>query len=97
MASDVLVSHVDPDRVRETLCLGPHNVALTGNVVTITFTHARPKVRTLLTNGTIDVENVVRARIVSTVEQASALRDSINTILMQAAVLQAAILPSKPN
>jgi hypothetical protein len=65
----------DPDNVPETLCLGRFNVAITGDLVTLTFTHERPDAKMLLSEGRIDAKSVVRARIVTSVANMQALRD----------------------
>lgn len=72
---------VDPDSIQETLCLGKFNVTVNGPLATITFTHGRPKVSLLVDSGIIDVESVVRARIVTSVENLAALRDLLNKII----------------
>ena len=72
---------IDPDHVSEILCLGKLNVSMTGPFATITFTHGRPKPALLLDNGVIDLESVVRARIVTSVENLTALRDLLDRVL----------------
>jgi hypothetical protein len=71
---------IDPDNVPETLCLGRFNVAITGNLATLTFTHDRPDASTLLGKGRIEAKAVVRARVVTTVANMHALRDLLNNL-----------------
>ena len=73
---------VDPDHISETLCIGTANVTTNGSFATLTFTHYRPKVGLLIANGMIENEAVVRARIVTTVENLAALRDVINGMIL---------------
>jgi len=75
---------VDPDSVPETLCLGPLHV-LPQPMSIITFTHGRPKASPLLNNNQVDIEHVVRARIVVDRGALIALRDLLNQILPKAA------------
>ena len=89
---------VDPDNIPETLCIGKANVTTHGSFATLTFTHDRPKVGLLITNGVIENEGVVRARIVTTVENLAALRDVINGMILDPSLLAAtATWPSKLN
>jgi hypothetical protein len=75
---------VDPDNIPETLCVGKFNVAQgPGPLVTLTFTNARPRVGALLDQNVVSMENVVRARIVTTIDNLSALRDLLNTIIQE--------------
>ena len=71
----------NPDNVPETICIGKFNVSMTAPLATLTFTHARPKVGPPMDNGVIDLESVVRARIVTSVENLVALRDPLNKII----------------
>src|SRR5258706_11316326 len=66
---------IDPYNVPETLCIGRFNIAITGAFATLTFTHERPDPTALLAEGRIDVKAIVRARIVTTVDNLHALRD----------------------
>src|SRR5258706_15220602 len=59
---------IDPYNVPETLCIGRFNIAITGAFATLTFTHERPDPTALLAEGRIDVKAIVRARIVTTVD-----------------------------
>jgi hypothetical protein len=66
---------IDPDNVPETLCLGRFNIAITGDLAMLTFTHERPDATALFGDGRMDAKAVVRARIVTTVANMHALRD----------------------
>jgi hypothetical protein len=75
----------DNANVHEALCLGKLNVALMGGgLAAITFTHVRPKATTLLDQGSIELESVVRARIVTSTDNLKALADIINRVLAEA-------------
>jgi hypothetical protein len=66
----------DPDNIPETLCIGKFNLSPgPGPLVTLTFTNVRNKVGPLIDHGTVNPESVVRARIVTTIENLVALRD----------------------
>src|SRR5262245_10893472 len=70
---------VDPDNVPETLCIGRFNVAPgPGSLVTLTFTNVRIQPGPMIDKNTIVQEYVVRARIVTTIENVVALRDLLN-------------------
>jgi hypothetical protein len=72
----------DPDNIPETLCLGKFNIMVSSaGLVTITFTNVRPKAGPLLDSGQIEEESVVRARIVTTIDNAGALRDILNSMI----------------
>jgi hypothetical protein len=71
----------DPDNVPEMLCDGPFNVTVAGQFVTLTFTHGRPDATALLRDGTIDFRSIVRARIVTSLNNSVALRDLLNRII----------------
>ncbi len=75
------LSSSDPDRVPETLCVGKFNISISGGMATLTFSHARPKSGPLLDQGRVEIENVVRARIVTTVENLALLRDALGQII----------------
>jgi hypothetical protein len=61
----------DPDNVPETL--GRFNLAVgPGPLATLTFTHVRNKTGPLIDQSQIDPESVVRARIVTTLENLAA-------------------------
>ena len=71
----------DPDNVPELFCDGPFNVSILGNLAFLTFTHVRPDATRLLRDGTVEPQSVVRARIVITVENLTALRDLLNRVI----------------
>jgi len=77
-------STTDPDNVPETICVGPFNVWINGTVATLTLTHARPKVGRMVGENAIEIENVVRAQIVTTVDNLAALKNLLNTLLSEA-------------
>jgi|SRR5580704_1182548 hypothetical protein len=76
---------VDPDDVPETICLGMFNVSINAPLATLTFTHYRPKVGPLFEASTIDNENVVRARIVISVDSLVGLRDVLSQLIQNSA------------
>lgn len=71
-------SAADPDNVPETLCVGRFNLAYSGPLATLTFTHVRCKAGPLIDEGRSEAESIVRARIVTTIENLRALRDLLN-------------------
>ena len=71
---------IDPDKVPETLCAGRFNISVSPPLATITFTHVRPKIGSLIDEDKIVLESVVRARIVTTLDQLMAMRDVLNNI-----------------
>jgi hypothetical protein len=71
----------DPDNVAEVLCDGPFNVTVAGPFVTLTFTHGRPDEIALLRDGTVDFKAIVRARIVTSMNNLTAMRDLLNRII----------------
>jgi hypothetical protein len=71
----------DPDNVPEMLCDGQLNVAVTGPYATLTFTHTRPDVAVMFRDGLIDPKSIVRARIVTSMNNLVALRDLLNRII----------------
>lgn len=73
----------DPDNVPEILCIGKLNVSVAAGLATMTFTHVRQKAGPLLDRSSFEPESVVRARIVTTIENMVAMRDVINGILTQ--------------
>jgi hypothetical protein len=81
----------DPDNVPETLCIGKFNISTNGPLATITFTHLRNDPAALLDHASVQPESVVRARIVTTVDNLLALRDSINGLAQLAAAQTAPI------
>lgn len=72
---------IDPDNVPETLCLGKFNIQLGGPYATLLFTHPRPRVAPMVDEGKLVIESVVRARIVTSVDNLVALRDLLDTVL----------------
>jgi hypothetical protein len=77
---------VDPDNVPETLCIGRLNLSVgPGPLATLTFTHVRNKTGPLIDNSQIEPESVVRARIVTTLENLAALKDLLNTVIQDPA------------
>src|SRR5437588_10895758 len=72
---------LDPDCIPETVCDGPLNVQFSGNRATITFTHSRAMVAPLLERGEVAFENIVRARIVFSVDNLLALKGLLNRLL----------------
>ena len=71
---------IDPDRVPEILCDGRFNIQPRGNLATLTFTIARPIAADLF-NGTINNEEVVRARITMTLANFASLRDLLISVI----------------
>jgi hypothetical protein len=75
---------VDACNVPETLCIGKINLASgPGPLMTLTFTNVRPKAGPLFDANRIEPESVVRARIVTTMDNLIALRDLLNSSLQQ--------------
>ncbi|MCA1453372.1 hypothetical protein I6F35_09115 [Bradyrhizobium sp. BRP22] len=75
---------VDAGNVPETLCVGKINLASgPGPLMTLTFTNVRPKAGPLFDSNRIEHESVVRARIVTTLDNLIALRDLLNTSIRQ--------------
>jgi hypothetical protein len=68
----------DPDNVPELLCNGRLNVTVADPFATLTFTHVRPDATVLFRDGTIDIQAIVRARIVTSMNNLVALRDLLN-------------------
>jgi hypothetical protein len=71
----------DPDDVPEVLCDGPFKATLNGPFGTLTFTHTRPDAAIMFGDGRIDPKSIVRARIVTSVNNFVALRDLLNRII----------------
>jgi hypothetical protein len=71
----------DPDNVPEMLCDGQLNVVVTGTYATLTFTRIRPDVTVMFRDGWIDPKSIVRARIVTSLNNLVALRDLLNRII----------------
>jgi hypothetical protein len=79
---------VDPDAIAETLCIGRVNLSAgPGPLATITFTNIRSQAGPLIDNNRIVQECVVRARIVTTIDNLTALRDLL---------IQAIPVPGQP-
>jgi hypothetical protein len=75
---------VDADNVPETLCIGRINLASgPGPLMTLTLTNVRPKAGPLFDSSRIEHESVVRARIVTTLDNLIALRDLLNSSIQQ--------------
>jgi hypothetical protein len=72
---------IDPDCVPEIVCDGHVNVSITGNLATMTFTHARPDPSMRFREARIEPKSIVRARIVTTVANLAALRDLLNRVV----------------
>lgn len=72
---------VDPDNVQETICDGPFHALVYGQLVTLTFTHDRPKPDAAFAAGHLELESVVRARLVLTKSNVAALRDYLAAII----------------
>ncbi len=72
---------IDPDKVPETLSTGRFNISVSPPLATITLTHVRPKIGSLIDGDKIVLENIVRARIVTTLDQLVAMRDVLNVSL----------------
>jgi len=68
---------IDPDSVPEMLCDGRFYLTWSGRLGTLTFTCERPKTDVLFGQGKMEMENVVRARIVMSIENWVALRDAL--------------------
>lgn len=71
---------IDPDHVPEILCDGRFHIHPHGNLATLTFTTARPRAGDLF-NGTINNEEIVRARITMTLDNFAALRDLLVSVI----------------
>jgi hypothetical protein len=71
---------IDPDCVAETVCIGKFNIVVNGPIVTLTFTHARPRIG-LLDDEPVTFDSVVRARIVTSTDNLVALRNVLNRIM----------------
>jgi hypothetical protein len=67
----------DPDNILEVFCDGQMNVAIRGNLATITFTHVRPDPTPMFKDGTVRAT----ARVVITVPNLIALRDLLNRVI----------------
>jgi hypothetical protein len=67
----------DPDNIPEVFCDGQMNVAIRGNLATITFTHVRPDPTPMFKDGTARAT----ARVVITVPNLIALRDLLDRVI----------------
>ena len=75
---------IDPDHVPETLCIGRFSLSPgPGPLVTLTFTNVRNQSGPLINDNKIVPESVVRARIVTTVENLVALRDLLTNSIQE--------------
>jgi hypothetical protein len=74
---------IDPDCVPEIVCDGQFNVFITGNLATMTFTHVRPNPTMMFRESRIEPKYIVRARIVTTVENLAAFRDALNRVIQE--------------
>jgi hypothetical protein len=76
---------IDPDNIPETLCIGRFNLAAgPGPLVTLTFTNLRNQAGPLFDRSSTIQQSVVRARIVTTIENIVALRDVLNNSIQTA-------------
>jgi hypothetical protein len=73
---------VDPDRIAETLCDGQFNIHTQGAFAHLTFTHHRPAAAPLFA-GRLEFEAVVRARVVTSIDNLKALRDLLNRLIQE--------------
>jgi hypothetical protein len=71
----------DPDNVQETFCDGQFCISLTGPFATLVFTHNRPEPDPLFKTGTFKPSAIVRARVVLTLPNLTALRDYIGNFI----------------
>jgi hypothetical protein len=71
----------DPNNMPEMLCDGPFNVTVAAPFVTLTFTHGRPDATALFRDGNTDFKAIVRARIVTSMNNLIAMRDLLNGII----------------
>jgi hypothetical protein len=72
---------IDPDNVPEILCEGMFNVFVDSKLATLTFTHRRPDAAAMMGNSIMDMRSVVRARIVMTLDNLKALRDTLDRVV----------------
>jgi hypothetical protein len=79
-SSELSGSFIDPDSVPEIICDGPFHI-LPGSLSTITFTHGRPETSQLFNQNSVNRENIVRARIILTIDNLIQLRDLLNRLL----------------
>jgi hypothetical protein len=80
----------DPDNVPEIVCDGQFNVTVTNPFATLTFTHKRPDATVMFRDVKIDHKAVVRARIVTSMNNLIALRDLLNRIIQDPAIQEPA-------
>jgi hypothetical protein len=75
---------IDPDNIPEILCIGRFNLSPgPGPLATLTFTNVRNNAIDLIDNSKLVPESVVRARIVTTIENLAALRDLLNNSIQE--------------
>jgi hypothetical protein len=73
---------IDPHHVQETVCNGPFNLAISGNLAVLTFTSVRPEPNSMMYGtGQPQLSAVVTARLVCPVEMLSELRNVIDQTL----------------
>jgi hypothetical protein len=71
---------IDPDNIPEILCIGRFNLSPgPGPLATLTFTNVRNNAIDLIDNSKLVPESVVRARIVTTIENLAALCETCST------------------
>jgi len=80
MAQKPQLAIIDPNHVPDTLCDGPANATIHPPLATIVFTNSQPKPGPLF-QGTIDVENIVVARITMSVDTLIGLRELLNQVI----------------
>jgi hypothetical protein len=89
---------VDPDNIPETLCVGRVNLSPgPGPLATLIFTNVRAKAGPLIDANIFEHENVVRARIVTTLDELVALRDLLNKTIQQSSTPSAGQGPYRIN
>ena len=71
---------IDPDNIPEILCDGRFNFHPHGVLATLTFTCERAEPNDLF-GGTVNVRDVVRARITMTLNSMVALRDLLSRVI----------------
>lgn len=86
----------DPDNVPETICLGKFNIQVGGPYATLLFTHPRPQVGPMVDEGKLVLESVVRARIVTSLDNLVALRELLNNLLKDVQTPVSAAAGHKP-
>jgi len=71
---------VDPDNVQEIFCEGPFHLNV-APVSTLTLTHVRPRPGALINEGRIELEAVVRSRLLLPLANLMMLRDLLNRLI----------------